>query len=144
MPTEPKRVWQLSARRAFALLAGIAGISVALRIGLAREVRSPFVFMDELGYEQMAKSLIRSGNLALFGQSGSAYNPLYSVVLTPVYALTKSAPQAYLWSKAVNAVVMSLAVFPIYGVARFVLSRPRSLGVAALSLTAPLMFYTDL
>jgi hypothetical protein len=144
MPTESGRAWPLSPGRALALLAAIAAISVAVRIGLAREVRSPFVFMDELGYEQMAKSLVRSGNLALFGKSGSAYNPLYSVALTPIYALTDSAPQAYLWSKVVNAILMSSSVFPVYGVARFVLSRARSVGVAALSLVAPLMFYTDL
>jgi Dolichyl-phosphate-mannose-protein mannosyltransferase len=134
----------LSARRALALLLGIAGVSIVLRIVLGREVPAPFFFMDELGYEQMAKSLARSGNLALFGKTGSSYAPLYSVVLAPVYALTRSAPHAYSWAKAVNAVLMSLSVFPVYAIGRFVLSRPRSLGVAVLSLVAPLMFYTNL
>jgi hypothetical protein len=139
-----RRLRPVSVRTTVGLLIGMAVLSTAIRIGLAREVRSPFVFMDELGYEQMAKSIVRSGNLALFGKTGSSYAPLYSVVLTPVYALTDSAPQAYLWSKVVNAILMSLSVFPVYGIARFVLSRVRSLGVAALSLIAPLMFYTDL
>jgi dolichyl-phosphate-mannose-protein mannosyltransferase len=136
--------WPLSARSALVLLAGMAGVSIALRIALAREVPAPFFFMDELGYEQMAKSLARSGDLALFGKSGSSYGPLYSLILAPIYALTRSAPQAYAWAKIVNAVLMSLSAFPVYRIARFVLSRPRALGVAALSLIAPLMFYSAL
>jgi Dolichyl-phosphate-mannose-protein mannosyltransferase len=134
----------LSARGTLALLTGMAGASIALRIGLVGQVRGPFVFMDELGYEQMAKSLARNGNFALLGQTGSSYAPLYSVVLAPIYALTRSAPDAYAWAKIVNSVLMSLAVFPVYGIARVVLSPWRSIGVASLSLVAPLMFYTDL
>jgi hypothetical protein len=135
---------QLSARLTLAVLAVVAGVSVLARILLVREVPSAFFFMDELGYEQMAKSLARSGNLSLFGSTGSSYAPLYSVLLAPVYALTRSGPQAYFWAKIVNAVLMSLSVFAVYAIARFVLSRSRAIGVAALSLIAPLMFYSNL
>ena len=134
----------ISARLAVVALGVLAAVSCAVRILLVRQVPAPFFFMDELGYEQMANNLARHGSLALFGNAGSTYAPLYSVVLAPVYALTRSAPQAYLWAKVVNAVLMSLSAFPVYAIARFVLSRPRALGVAALSLIAPLMFYTDL
>src|SRR5947208_944533 len=134
---------QLSARTALAVLAVVAGVSVVARILLAREVPSAFFFMDELGYEQMAKSLARSGSLSLFSSTGSSYAPLYSVVLAPLYALTRSGPQAYFWAKIVNAILMSLSVFAVYAIARFVLSRSRAIGVAALSLIAPLMFYSN-
>jgi hypothetical protein len=134
----------LTARGALIALSAIAVLSIAIRVVLAREVRGPFFFMDELGYEQMAASLARTGHFALFGKTGTAYAPLYSVVLAPIYALTSNAVHAYEWAKVVNAVFMSLAVFPIYGIARFVLSRPKAVGVAALSLLAPLMFYADL
>jgi hypothetical protein len=134
----------LTARGALTALSVIAVLSIAIRVVLAREVRGPFFFMDELGYEQMSASLARSGHFALFGKTGTAYAPLYSLVLAPIYALTSNALHAYEWAKVVNAVSMSLAVFPIYGIARFVLSRPKAVGVAALSLIAPLMFYADL
>jgi hypothetical protein len=49
---------------------------------------------------------------------------------------------AYEWAKVANAVLISLSVFPVYAIARFVLPRGRSLGVAALSLVAPLLLYT--
>ncbi len=129
------------------MLAGLlatATVSIALRSVLAAQVHGPFVFMDELGYERVAQSLARTGHLALFSKSGLSYSPLYPIVLAPVYALASSAQAAYEWAKVENAVLMSLSVFPVYGIARFVLSRLRSMGVAALSLAAPLMFYTSL
>src|SRR5205814_3836296 len=77
-----------------------------------------------------------------FGKDGLAYSPLYPIVLSPIYALTSSLHTAYEWSKVENTVLVSLSVFPVYGIARSVLPRGRSLGVAALSLFAPLMLYS--
>jgi Dolichyl-phosphate-mannose-protein mannosyltransferase len=122
----------------------LAAVSAVLRAILAGEVHGPFVFMDELGYARMAQSFAHTGHFSLFGKSGLAYSPLYPVVLSPIYALTSSAHTAYESAKVVNAVLMSLAVFPVYGIARSVLDRLRAIGVAALSLAAPLMFYTGL
>ncbi|MGZ4337168.1 MAG: glycosyltransferase family 39 protein [Gaiellaceae bacterium] len=125
-------------------LIGLVAVSAALRAILAREVHGPFVFPDELGYARMAQSLARTGHLGLFGKGGLAFSPLYPIALSPIYAVTSSAHTAYEWAHVVNAVLMSLAAFPVYGIARSVLDRPRALGVAALSLAAPLMFYTGL
>ena len=119
-----------------AALVGLAAVSAALRTILARQVHGPFVFMDELGYERMAQSFAHTGHLALFGKGGLAYSPLYPIVLSPIYALTSSAQTAYEWAKVVNAVLMSLAVFPVYGIARSVLhaaARPRGGGPLARS-----------
>ena len=98
--------------------------------------------MDELGYERMAQSFAHTGHFSLFGKGGLAYSPLYPIVLSPIYALTSSMHTAYEWAKVENAVLISLSVFPVYGIARFVLPRGRSIGVAALSLLAPLMLYS--
>jgi hypothetical protein len=134
----------ISARRAVLVLTTLAGVSVAVRVAFALQVKGPFFFMDELGYERMAASVARHGAIALFGKVGLAYSPLYPMVVAPVYALTSSAQTAYDAVKIVNAVLMSLSVFPVYGIARFVLSPRRAIGVAALSLLAPLMFYSGL
>ena len=98
--------------------------------------------MDELGYERMAQSFAHTGHFSLFGKSGLAYSPLYPVVLSPIYVLTSSMHTAYEWAKVENTVLFSLSVFPVYAIARFVLPRGRSIGVAALSLVAPLMLYS--
>ena len=129
------------AATAGALLA-LVTVSTALRALLVHWVHGPFIFMDELGYEQMAQSFAHAGHFSLFGKSGLAYSPLYPVVLSPIYALSSSMPTAYEWVKVANALLLSLSVFPVYGIARFVLSRGRALGVAALSLVAPLMLYS--
>jgi hypothetical protein len=136
--------WQLSARTVVAALAGLAALSIALRVYLAQEVHGPYLFMDELGYQRMASTFAHTGHFSLFGKGGLAYSPLYPIIVSPVYRLTSSAQSAYHWVQGLNAVLISLSVFPLYAVARSVLSRPRALGVAALSLTLPLMFYADL
>src|SRR5438034_5131221 len=130
-----------SAATACALL-GLAAVAAALHAFLVGRVHGPFVFMDELGYERMAQSFARTGHFSLFGKAGLAYSPLYPIVLSPIYALTSSMHTAYEWAKVENAVLISLSVFPVYGIARFVLPRGRSIGVAALSLLAPLMLYS--
>jgi hypothetical protein len=127
---------------AWALVA-IASASALLRMILATVAHAPVVFSDELGYEKLAQSIGRSGHLALFDEHGLSYSPLYPLVLAPIYALDVSAPTAYSLIKVVNAVLMSLAIFPTYKIARFVLPRRSSLIAAGLSAVAPLMFYTS-
>ena len=117
-------------------------MAAALHAFLVGRVHGPFVFMDELGYERMAQSFAHTGHFSLFGKGGLAYSPLYPIVLSPIYALTSSLHTAYEWAKVENAVLISLSVFPVYGIARSVFPRGRSLGVAALSLLAPLMLYS--
>jgi Dolichyl-phosphate-mannose-protein mannosyltransferase len=124
------------------ILVGFAAVAAALHAFLVGRVHGPFVFMDELGYERMAQSFAHNGHFALFGKGGLAYSPLYPIVLSPIYALTTSMHTAYEWAKVENSVLISLSVFPVYGIARFALPRGRSLGVAALSLLAPLMLYS--
>ena len=119
----------------------LAIASSALRAFLVGWVHGPKVFMDELGYERMAQTFAQTGHFSLFGKGGLAYSPLYPIVLSPIYALT-SIQHAYEWAKVENAVLLSLAVFPTYAIARSVLPRGRSVGVAALSLIAPLMLYS--
>lgn len=125
-----------------ATLSGLCAVSAVLHTIFVHFVHGPLVFMDELGYERMAQSFAHTGHFSLFGKGGLAYSPVYPIVLSPIYALTSSMHTAYEWAKVENAVLISLSVFPIYGIARFVLPRDRSLGVAALSLLAPLMLYS--
>jgi hypothetical protein len=144
LPGRRAAAGHLRRERVLLALIAIVGVSIVLRIVLAAFVRGPFVFTDELGYHRLAYSLGVDGKLALFDQEGFSYSPLYSLLLAPIYALGASAPTAYEWGKVVNAIVMSLAVIPVYGIARFVLPRRESLVVAALSAAAPLMYYTAL
>jgi hypothetical protein len=128
---------------AIATLVLLAAASALLRSVQVGWVAGPKVFMDELGYERMAQSFAHTGHFALFGKGGLAYSPLYPIVLSPIYRLTSSAQTAYDWAKVLNGILISLSVFPVYAIARFVLPRGRSVGVAAVSLIAPLMLYAS-
>lgn len=125
-----------------AALVALAAASALLHAVFVGWVEAPRVFMDALGYERMAQSFAHTGHFSLFGKGGLAYSPLYPVVLSPIYAFTSSLQTAYEWAKVENAVLISLSVFPLYAIARFVLSRGRSIAAAALCLIAPLMLYS--
>ncbi len=123
-------------------LIGLVVASTLVRVVLVGRISGVWIRLDELGYEEMARSFAHTGHFSVLGKSGLAYSPLYPIVLSPVYALTSSLQTAYEWAKVENAVLLSLSVFPIYAIARSVLSRGRSVGVAAVSLVAPLMLYS--
>ena len=108
-------------------LAVVIVLVTAVHVLLVAGNQGPWVFYDELGYQKLAQSLGETGRLALFGKQGLSDSPLYPLVLSPLYALHLSATAAYEWTKIVNCVSMSLAIVPIYKIARFVLAPgPRS------------------
>ena len=136
------RLQQLASGRALVLsLVALAAFSTVARVLLGTGAHAPTVFNDELGYTKLAQSIGLDGRFALFDKEGFTYSPLYPALLAPIYFLGASAPTAYALIKVVNAVLISLAVFPLYRVARFVLTPERSLLAAAVCVFAPLMSY---
>jgi Dolichyl-phosphate-mannose-protein mannosyltransferase len=125
------------------IVGGAVLASLCVRILLLTRVHGPWIFPDELGYEQLAANLAR-GHLALYGRSGLSYSPLYPLTLSPLYAAGLSATAAYAGIKVVNAILMSLALVPAYGIARFLLPRREALAVVLLAALAPLMYMTAL
>ena len=70
---------------------------------------APFVFVDELIYWELARSLADTGSYAVRGVPTSGYSLLYPALLAPVTWLTDALPTAYGLAKALNSLVMSLA-----------------------------------
>jgi hypothetical protein len=125
------------------ILAGAVALSFVVRVLLTAHLQGPWIFPDELGYEQVAANLAR-GHLALYGNHGLSYSPFYPLLLAPLYASGLSASDAHEGIKAINAALMSLALLPAYGIARFMLPRGLSLVVVGLAAVAPLMYLTSL
>ena len=125
------------------LLGAIVAASFLARLVILTRVHGPWIFPDELGYEQVAANIAR-GRLALYSERGLSYSPLYPLLLAPPFGFGLSAPTAYGWIKAINALLMSLSLLPVYGLARFMLPRRAALGVVVLAAVAPLMYYTAL
>ncbi len=124
-------------------LAGAVLLSLGVRIALSARVQGPWIYPDELGYEQVAVNLAR-GRLALYGKTGLTYSPLYPLTLAPLYAVGLSASHAHEGIKILNSAFMSLALVPVYGIARFMLPRGPAFLVVGLAAIAPLMYFTTL
>ena len=113
----------------WAWLTGIVVASAALRVWLVRAMPAPFVFVDELIYSELAKSVADAGSFAVRGVPTSGYSILYPLLLAPAYALFDALPNAYALAKATNAVAMSLAAVPAWLLARRVAGRGLSLAL---------------
>ena len=125
-------------------LGAIVVLSTALRIALAATVPVPTIFPDELVYWELARSMGESGQFAIGGEPVAvwSYGPLYPLAIAPVHAFAGSLVASYAATKAVNALLMSLAAVPAYFLARRLLSSRGALVVAALSVLMPSAVYT--
>jgi Dolichyl-phosphate-mannose-protein mannosyltransferase len=139
----------LSATRARAIptavwLGAIVVLSTALRIALGATVPVPTIFPDELVYWELARSVGESGQFMIGGEPVAvwSYGPLYPLAIAPIHAFGGSLDGAYAATKAVNALLMSLAALPAYFLARRLLSLRGALVVAAVSVLVPSAVYT--
>ena len=120
----------------------VVGLSFAARIGLDHETSLPRVFVDELIYSGVAKSLAMGDGFSLRGVPvGLDYGFLVPGSLGLVYALTRTGASAYHAIQALNALAMSLAAVPAYYLARRILAPGWSLVVACLTVATPAMAY---
>jgi hypothetical protein len=127
---------------AWAWLAAIVTVSFALRALLARSIVAPFIFVDELVYSELAKSLADGGERLVRGVPATGYGVVYPALIAPAYLLFDQVPQAYTAIKTINALVMSLAAIPAYLIGRTALPKWWALGGAALAVALPSMAYT--
>jgi dolichyl-phosphate-mannose-protein mannosyltransferase len=125
-----------------AWLTGIVCLSVLARLLLVREMRGPFIFVDELVYSELAKSLVDTGSFAIRGVPVHGYSSLYPAILAPAYGLFDALPHAYAAAKATNTIAMSLAAVPAWLLARRVVGRWLALLAAVLAVAVPSMAYT--
>jgi hypothetical protein len=125
-----------------AWLTGIVSLSVLVRLWLVHEMPAPYIFVDELIYSELAKSLVDTGSFAIRGVPVHGYSILYPALIAPAYWLFDSLPNAYAAAKATNAVAMSLAAVPTWLLARRVVWRWLALLAAGLALVVPSMAYT--
>jgi len=129
------RLW-----RALPLLVPFLLVSAAYAWQASRQ-STPWLFTDELEFTQLARSVAETGELARRGEKLTGQFSLYPYVTAPAWWLddTKS---AYETVKLIGVLAMTLAFFPAYGLARFVVSRPAALLVALAAVSIPAFVYT--
>src|SRR5439155_25518571 len=121
-------------------LAGLYAVSVVVQLTLGLRVKSPWIMVDELVYSDMARSFAATGHFLIRGEHAN-YGFVYPFLLSPAYALFGAMSDVYAWSRVINAVAMSSAVFPAYLLARRVVRVPAALAAAALAVALPSMAY---
>jgi hypothetical protein len=126
-----------------ALVALWLGVAAVLAVFFSGRIRDWSVMTDELLYAKLATSIADSGSPlpSVHGTSIAVYNQLYPLLLAPFYG-TLSPPDAFRVAHVLNAFLMASAAFPAYLLARQLVGRAWSFGVAALSILVPWMIVT--
>jgi hypothetical protein len=104
---------------------------------------APWIFSDELQYWEPAKSLAYTGRFAIREVPGTGgFGFLYPTLIAPAFLLFERLPDAYGAVKAINSLLMSLTVVPVFLLARRFAGRGLALAAAGLSVAIPAMTFT--
>ena len=115
-------------------------IAVVYHALQSRGHATPTVFNDELLYAKLSQALAAREGLAIRGESFFFPAPLAPLVQAPAWLLS-SMTDAYAAAKLLNAVVMSVAAFPAYWVARRVVQPTAALLCALAAVATPAFLY---
>ena len=101
---------------------------------------TPTIFSDELELTQISRSIAETGHPARRGEP-YVFTSLVPYFTAPAWRIA-SVATAFATLKYIQALVMALAIFPAYGIARFVVSRPWALFAAVGSIAVPALSYS--
>ena len=133
--SEPERLTPGVAR----WLLGVAYLCLAaLYAWQASQRVSPTIFSDEIEFTQISRGIAETGTPSRLGEP-SGFGSLYTYVVAPAWWLEPTA--AWEAAKLIGALVMTAAIFPAYGLARFVVSRPWAIAAAIGAVAAPPLAY---
>ena len=139
----PAAVIERSGVNAARILAGIIGLSFAVRAVLAWLRSTPVYFGDEYLYSSLGRSLAESGRPLVRGQAAN-FPALLEPLLTAPAWLVGDVGTAYHLAQMIGALAMSLAAVPVYWLAkRLGLKSGVALGIAALTLVLPDLIYSS-
>ena len=133
--TGPRRVGP-----AWLWLGALYAVAVVVQLALGLRVKTPWIMVDEIVYSDMARSFADTGHFLIRGEAAN-YGFVYPLLLSPAYALFGAMSDVYAWSRVVNALAMSSAVFPAYLLARRVVRTNAALVTAGLAVALPSLAY---
>ncbi|NUT56764.1 MAG: hypothetical protein HOQ03_12380 [Thermoleophilia bacterium] len=132
---EPER---LSPGVARWLLAVAYLVFAALYAWQASKRVSPTIFSDEIEFTQISRGIAEHGTPSRLGEP-SSLGSLYTYLVAPAWWLGPSS--AWEAAKLIGVLVMTAALFPAYGLARLVASRPWAVAAAVGAVAAPPLAY---
>ncbi len=101
---------------------------------------TPWLNSDELETAQLSRAVAETGETARRGVPYPVH-ALYPYVLAPVWWI-QDVGQAYATAKFLNVLLMTAVLFPTYGLARMVVSKPWALFAATGAATIPALYYS--
>jgi len=104
---------------------------------------TPWLFTDELEFAQLARSVAETGELSRRGEPLAGQFSLYPYLTAPAWFLDDTT-SGYEAAKLIAVLGMTLAFFPAYGLARFVVSRPAATLAALGATMIPAYAYTSM
>ena len=126
----------------WAWLAAIVVGSTIVRAILGRDLVAPFIMVDEIIWSEVARGIADAGEPLLRDVPDPGYSIVYPLLISPVYAIFESLPDAYAGVKTLNSLLMSLAAVPAFFLARRVVRDGLALLAALMSVAIPSMAYT--
>jgi hypothetical protein len=125
------------------ILAGLIGLSFAVRLAVGWLRATPNYFADEYLYAELARSLLETGRPAVRGID-VAFPSLLQPILTAPTWLASDVWVSYRLTQGLGALAMSLVALPLFLLGRRLgLGRPLALAAAALSLAVPDLLYAS-
>ena len=103
---------------------------------------TPTIFTDELELTQISRAIGATGHPARRGEP-YVFSSLAPYLTAPAWRI-HSVATAYETVKYLQTLVMALAIFPAYGIARFVVNRPWALFAAVATIAAPALSYAPI
>lgn len=107
---------------------------VALKLWWVGQAEGPVVFGDEQAYKTLAQSLFSGQGYTINADLAPEYPPLYPSLLTLGFFFRSD---WYPWLLRINVLVSSTVVFPIWWIARGLLTRPQAWGCVLLAALIP-------
>lgn len=89
-------------------------ISFFVRFGVADFLKQLSIYGDELTYLSVAKSISAGAGVLVYGHPFNFQNFLYSIVISPAFMVTSDDLLQIKIVALINALIMSLGVFPVY------------------------------
>jgi len=118
-------------------LLGIAVAAKLLILSIA-QFQQPLIVMDETLYFLQAKEIWTNHTYILHGKTfGAQYPPLYPLILSPLTRIA-DVNLRYMSGLAVNALISSLLIFPVFEIARMYLDERKASIISAITAFAPI------
>ena len=140
--TTPRRGVRLPTPELLVLFA-IYGVAAGIAVWQGTNHPTPSIFTDELQMTQLGRSIAETGHATMRGLTPSGRIPLEAYLSAPFWWID-DVPTAYSLIKAFGALVMALAVFPAYGLARLAVGSRWALFAAAGTGLSPALAYAPI